>query len=80
MLLADNGAVFWMDPNNAPAVDPANPSAWQAVLAQITVRDGVTWSATVNARGKLAGTLRAPPHTALTAKSSGNYTIKHSHW
>ena len=54
-LVIDNGAVFWMDPNAAPSVDPANPDAWQCVLAQVTVEDGVAWSATINVRGKLAG-------------------------
>ena len=42
----ENGAVFWMDPTKAPSSDPC-------VVAQLTIKDGVTWSATVNARGKL---------------------------
>jgi hypothetical protein len=44
----ENGAVFWMDPTHAPSTDPC-------VIAQLTVKNGVTWSATVNARGKLGG-------------------------
>ena len=45
-ITVDNGAVFWMDPTKAPSTDPC-------VIAQVTVRDGVAWSAIVNARGKL---------------------------
>lgn len=47
-LSIENGAVFWMDPSAAPA-------AWPAVVAQITVESDAKWSATVNARGKMAG-------------------------
>lgn len=47
-LTIDNGAVFWMNPANAP-------SRWPCVVAQVTVPSGTPWSATVNARGKMAG-------------------------
>ncbi len=47
-LSIENGAVFWMDPTNAP-------STWPCVVAQITVPSDTPWSATVNARGKMGG-------------------------
>lgn len=47
-LSIDNGAIFWMDPS-AGCVD------FPCVIAQITIETDAKWSATVNARGKLAG-------------------------
>ena len=43
----DNGAVFWMDPNAAPA-----QTYPPITLAQLTVPSGVTKTATVNLVGK----------------------------
>lgn len=48
-MVVSDGAVFWMDPLNAPQ-DPM--TGGQVQIGQITTPAGTTWSATVNAQGK----------------------------
>jgi hypothetical protein len=48
-MVVSDGAVFWMDPLNAPR-DPM--TGGQVQIGQITTPIGTTWSAVVNAQGK----------------------------
>merc|ERR1719160_931330 len=48
-MAVSDGAVFWMDPLNAPH-DPM--TGGQVQIGQITTPTGTTWSAIVNAQGK----------------------------
>lgn len=47
-LVVDDGAVFWMDPRNAPRT--STTAAVQ--IGQVTTPTGVIWNAVVNAQGK----------------------------
>ena len=47
-ITADDGAVFWMDPNAAPG--------GTVTVAQLTARTGLRWEATMGMQGKSCDT------------------------
>ena len=57
-LFTTDGAVFWMSPDDAPSVTDANGKAGKGtptgniVIAQLTVKTGSTFDASVNCQGR----------------------------